>query len=152
MKRIVGQVCQMPFGLLPSVRCEADDGTLDDAATQTLLDLIEQSWPVIHELLALLAHAEKGEYKSPNVARPDWSANDICLWLGPEHIQAGTFGVTNENTQYSHDGTGEQVFSYKQFHQALAACKEFKSVLANSQLEALLGKEFHYPFASKPGA
>lgn len=75
------------------------------------LTLIEQSWPVVHELLALLTHAKKGEYKSSNFARPDWSANDVFLWLGPEHIQAGTLGVTNENTEYSRDGAGEQVFS-----------------------------------------
>ena len=76
--KIVAEVFKLASGSpLPQLYGLLDDGSVDRAVTDTLLDLISESGPEeLQKLEALLTLAESGGYQPANAELRDWSSND----------------------------------------------------------------------------
>ncbi len=121
--------------------CIGEDGQVDRAITETLLDLIEQSSPHEDELDSLVMLAESGRYVSPNLSLPDWGVNDTNIWLVPPMAKPGHVCIANENSgDFSTDGGVPQQFSYEQFRVALKHWREFMSLVAKEGKQNLVGR------------
>ncbi|MBU2410202.1 MAG: hypothetical protein KKC79_16325, partial [Gammaproteobacteria bacterium] len=83
MKKIITEVFKRPNDWLSIMfYCVKEDGQVDSATTNTLLELVELSHPHEDQLEELVLLAEADRYVSPNPALPDWGVNDINIWLG----------------------------------------------------------------------
>ena len=107
------------------------DGTPDHAADSTLLDLIDMAhWgsDMLDSLCSLVQQAESGGYVSADKARPDFGINDVNLWISEATCKPGTICITNENTIYTLDQSGAQLFAYSQFWQTLDCYKRLRAM------------------------
>jgi hypothetical protein len=149
MKRIIAEVFKRPDGWLTTMLyCVQEDGAVDRAITDTLLDLIEQSFPDEDHLDRLIALGESGAYVSPDKFLPDWGVNDINLWLVAPMAQLGHICVSNENVgDYSvSDGGQAQQFTYEQFRVAMKHWRQFRELIAKEGKENLVGRRFETPW------
>ena len=89
MKQIIAEVVKRTNDWMSTMLyCVGENGEVDKAVTDTLLDLIEQSFPHEDQLESLVALAEAGRYVSPNPALPDWGVNDTNIWLAAPMAKA----------------------------------------------------------------
>lgn len=149
MKKLIAEVWRYPDGHLSTALYSRDEnGDLDKAMNQTILDLVEESIPDDQFLEALVAQAEAGRYISPNPDLPDWGVNDINIWLVPPMAQPGHVCITNENTEYSSDEAHgkPQQFTYAQFYAALKHWREFQALIALEGKDSLLGQRYEAVF------
>ena len=148
--KIIGEIFKLPSGsLLPQLYCVQENGQVDRAVSDTLLDLIQKSYPHEDQLEALVAQAEAGRYASPDPSLPDWGVNDTNIWLVAPMAQPGRVCIANENSgDYSSDGGEPQHFTYEQFHAALNHWREFKQLIAQEGKESLTGRRYE---AALPG-
>lgn len=88
--RIVAEVVKLSNELLvPRLYCVGDDGEEERSSTDTLLDLVTESWPHEASLSDLLTRAETGTYTPANPALPDWGVNDKNVWVVPPMAKKG---------------------------------------------------------------
>jgi len=158
MKKMIAEVYKRPSNSLGiGFYCLEDDGTPVYAITETLLDLIEQSTPRHdRELEELVLQAEAGKYISPNLALPDFGANETNIWLTPPMAKPGCVCISNEDTVYARydeeedeppqKGEGPQQFTYEQFKAALAYWRQFRQKVDREGRENLVGKRFEAVF------
>lgn len=147
MKRIISEIFKRPDGWLSLMfYCVDEGGQVDRAITDTLLELIEQSYPHEDELERLVALAESGGYASPNLTLPDWGANDINIWLVPPMAKPDHVCISNENAgDFAVDGGEPQQFTYEEFRLALKHWREFKDLIAREGKENLIGRRMEVP-------
>jgi hypothetical protein len=148
--KIIGEVFKLPSGsLLPQLYCVREGGQVDRAVTDTLLDLIQQSYPHEDQLEALVVEAEAGRYTSPDPSLPDWGVNDTNIWLVVPMAQPGCMCIANENSSHYSSNRGEpQQFTYEQFYFALKHWREFKQLMAREGKAGLVGRRYE---ATLPG-
>jgi len=150
MSRIVAEIFRRPDGSLGrTFYCIGDDEELDQAVTDTLLDLVaEMSAPSDSSLESLVLRAAKGAYVSPDSSLPDWSVNDKNVWLVPPMAKPGHICIANENTgEYSTEEGGQpQQFTYEQFRAALKHWREFRELMAREGKENLVGRRYEAAF------
>lgn len=142
--KIIAEVFALPSGsLLPQLYSVHEDGNVDHSVSDTLLDLIQQSYPHEDQLEALVRQAEEGRYQSPDASLPDWGVNDTNIWLVAPMARPGHVCIANENSEAFSAEEGEpQQFTYHQFHAALKHWREFKQLMASEGKERLIGKRF----------
>ena len=109
----------------------SSDGKPTEPLEATLLSLIEMScWgdDSLRQLEDLVRAYEMGDYQSPNHDLPDYSFNDVCIWLNRSKSPPGFVCMTNENTEYTFETSGAQAVELALFWRALAA---FKALISN---------------------
>lgn len=149
MKRIIAEVFEKPNGWVSTtLYCIGEDGQVDRAITDTLLELIEQSYPNEDELENWVTLAELGTYVSPNLSLPDWGVNDTNIWLVPPMAKPGHICIANENTgDFSTDPGGvPQQFTYEQFRVALKHWREFVNLIKREGKQNLVGRRHETAF------
>jgi hypothetical protein len=144
MKQIIAEVSKRPNDWMRTMLyCVGENGEVDRAVTDTLLDLIEQSFPHEDQLESLVALAEAGRYVSPNPALPDWGVNDTNIWLAAPMAEPGHVCVSNENAgDFSTEGGVPQLFTYQQFRAALNHWREFMALLSAEGKDKLVGRRY----------
>lgn len=142
---MTAEIAQLKSGSLIAVMSAiCEDGKIDDAITQTLMDFAMQSDGHLTELDDLIARYQIGQYVPEHPQLPDWGVNDVNLWLRAPMAQPGHLCITNENTDYSSDedhGRPQQ-FTYAQFHTAMSHWRKFKELIAREGKEKLVGRRF----------
>lgn len=148
MKKIIAEVFELQSKtLLPQIYCVGQDGAVDRAVTDTLLDLIWLSHPNEDDLEKLVLLAEVGGYISPNLSLPDWGVNDTNIWLVAPMAQPGCVCISNENSgDFSVDEGMPQQFTYEQFKVALSHWRAFMARIASEGKQALVGQRYEVAF------
>jgi hypothetical protein len=149
MKKIIAEIIERPNKFLSTMLyCVGEGGQVDRAVTETLLDLIEQSYPHENELESLVTLAESGNYVSPNLSLPDWGVNDTNIWLAPPMAKPGHVCIANENTGdfSTEDGGAPQQFTYEQFRAALRHWREFVCLVKREGKQNLVGMRYEAAF------
>ncbi|WP_343638228.1 hypothetical protein [Roseateles sp.] len=143
--KIIAEVFKLPSGSpIPQFYGLRDDGSIDRAVTDTLLDLISESRPEeLQKLDALLTLAQSGSYRPPNAELPDWSANDKNIWLTAPRANIGVIVVSNENIPELASGDGQpKQFSISEAKGAIHHWLQFLQKLSSSGAGNLIGQRF----------
>jgi hypothetical protein len=141
MKRFVAEVTRLPNGSLIHQFTCVDNGGVNHAVTQTLLDLVsESSAKALSEVEALVVAAEQGKYHPANPDIPDWSVNEKYVWLRAPMAPAGHICISNEYSgDYSRDEGTPQHFTYHQFHEAVGHWRKFLDAVRERGGENFVG-------------
>ena len=143
--KIVAEVFKLASGSpLPQLYGLRDDGSIDRAVTDTLLDLICESRPEeLQKLDALFTLAQSGGYQPENAELPDWSSNDKNIWMAAPRARIGTIVVSNENVpELASDDGQPQQFSISAAKDAIRHWLLFLQQLSSSGAENLIGQRF----------
>lgn len=143
--KIVAEVFKLAGGsLIPQLYGLRDDGSVDRAVTDTLLDLISESLPEeLQKMDSLLNQVELGRYRPANTELPDWSSNDKNVWMMPPRAEPGAIVVSNENApQFTSDDGQPQRFSISSARGAIQHWLRFQQQIASMGAGNLIGQRF----------
>ncbi|WP_266170499.1 hypothetical protein [Dyella subtropica] len=142
MKRLVAEVTKLPSGSLRPQFYFVDESGINRSVTETLLDLVsESSAKALAELEVLIESSERGGYKPENPDLPDWSVNEKYVWLRPPMAGPGFICISNEYSgEYSHSEGRPQLFTYRQFHDAVRHWRGFLEAFRERGGENLVGQ------------
>jgi hypothetical protein len=138
-RTVIATVAEHPNGgLLPCLFCSDKSGTVDEAVSRTLLDLVAELDPMDFPiLLEMIAAAEKGTQGSDTSPECDFTCNHIEVWLRPPTVNHGQIAI--RNTTY---GGEAQKFQVHLFTSIWKHWRDFQRKLQGEGKAALMNHRF----------